>query len=58
MFLGYYIAYTAYLLMGAMGHEVLPVFSTTMLSFVFPISILTVALALFRSRVGSAGGAR
>jgi cation:H+ antiporter len=40
-FLGYYSAYLAYLFLEATQHEVLPAFSLIMLTFVVPISAIT-----------------
>lgn len=42
VFLGYYIAYSAYLLLRAAEHDALEPFSSVMLSFVVPITVLTV----------------
>lgn len=44
LFLGYYVAYTAYLVMGATQHEGLSTFSFVMGAFVIPISALTLAI--------------
>ena len=54
LFLGYYGAYTAYLLLRAVHHRTLPVFSTIMLAFVIPLTVLTlliIALRTLRSRL-------
>lgn len=42
LFLGYYVAYTAYLLLDAAGHDALAPFSTVMLGFVVPLTVLTI----------------
>ncbi len=42
LFLGYYIAYTLYLILAATEHEALPRFSAVMLEFVIPITVLTI----------------
>lgn len=48
LFVGLYVAYTAYLLMNATDHERLPAYSAVMLWFVLPaIGIALVALAVF-----------
>ncbi|WP_435102065.1 calcium/sodium antiporter [Arhodomonas sp. AD133] len=39
--LGYYIAYTAYLIMAAAQHDALPAFSAVMLYFVAPLTAIT-----------------
>jgi cation:H+ antiporter len=46
LFLGYYIAYAAYLILGATGHDALPAFSAVMLKFVLPLTVITL-LVLF-----------
>ena len=48
VFLAYYGAYLAYLVMASSQHDALPVFSRTMLLFVAPITLLTVAVAATR----------
>jgi cation:H+ antiporter len=55
MFLVYYVAYTAYLILAATQHDALPVFSTTMLFFVVPLTLITFASLSWRAvRRGSA----
>jgi cation:H+ antiporter len=49
IFVGYYGAYTAYLILAAQQHDALPMFSATMLYFVVPITVLTLAIALYRA---------
>ncbi len=48
VFLGYYIAYTAYLVLDATGHRALPQYSAIMLQFVLPLTILTLLIFLVR----------
>ena len=48
VFLGFYIAYVAYLLLGAQQHDVLPVFSSVMLSFVVPLTVVTLVVVVIR----------
>ncbi len=48
LFLGYYVAYTTYLLLMAAGHEGLPIFSTAMLLFVIPLTVITLTVVLIR----------
>lgn len=53
LFLGYYVAYTTFLLLNAAGHDALPVFSQAMMLFVVPltvISLLVVTVRAWRSR--------
>jgi len=49
VFLGYYVAYTAYLLLDATGHDALPAFSVIMLYFVLPITAVTLTVVAVRS---------
>ncbi len=44
LLLGYYLAYTAYLILYATQHDMLPVFSMAMLYFVLPLTALTLAI--------------
>lgn len=47
IFVGYYLAYAAYLILAAQQHDALAGFSNVMLSFVIPLTIVTfVALAI------------
>lgn len=48
VFLGYYIAYTVYLILSASQHSSLPLFSQTMMWFVVPITVLTLAIVSYR----------
>jgi cation:H+ antiporter len=48
VFLGYYVAYTAYLVLAAQHHEDLPLLSATMLYFVVPLTLITLAVGLHR----------
>jgi cation:H+ antiporter len=41
LFLGYYAAYTAYLILDATGHDALGAYSTVMLVFVLPLTAVT-----------------
>jgi cation:H+ antiporter len=55
LFLGYYVAYTLYLVLNATHHDTLPLFNTVMLLFVLPltaITLLVVALRAWRSGDG------
>ncbi len=49
LFLGYYAAYIAYLVLDALGHRLLPLFSTAMLVFVLPLTAITLALVSWRA---------
>lgn len=48
LFLGYYVAYTAYLILAANDHDALPAFSTAMMYFVVPLTVITLGIVLFR----------
>ena len=50
VFLGYYTAYTAYLILMSQQHAALPVFSNVMLVFVVPITIVTMLVLMMRAR--------
>ena len=53
---GYYVAYTIYLVLDAVGHDALPTFSAVMLLFVVPLTILTLAVVVVRqTRLNRAG---
>ena len=49
VFLGYYIAYTAYLLLDAAGHDALPAFSLAMAQFVLPLTAITLGIVVMRA---------
>jgi cation:H+ antiporter len=57
VFLGYYAAYVAYLILAAQQHAALPAFSGVMMSFVVPITIVTLVVTMFGRRSGSSGSA-
>ena len=46
VFLGYYVAYTAYLILATQRHEATEAFADAMLWFVLPITLLTLAASL------------
>ncbi len=50
LFLGYYIAYTAYLVLDSQDHDALPTFSTVMMLFVVPITLVTLAVVTVKAR--------
>ena len=58
LFLAYYVAYVAYLILGAQDHDALDEFSAIMLSFVLPITVVTLVAMLIREqkRQDEAGG--
>lgn len=48
VFFGYYIAYVAYLVLAAQQQEVLPVFSSVMMGFVVPLTVVTLVVVVIR----------
>jgi cation:H+ antiporter len=48
LFLGYYAAYTAYLILAAKNHDSLPLFSMIMFWFAIPLTLLTAAIVIYR----------
>ena len=48
MFLGYYVAYTAYLILAATAHAALPMYSQAMMWFVVPLTVITLFIVLWR----------
>lgn len=48
IFVGYYIAYVAYLILASKDHAAIPVFSTVMMSFVIPITVITLIVVMIR----------
>lgn len=53
LFLAYYVAYTAYVVLAASSHDALPAFSAGMAWFVIPLTLATVLVVAWRE-----GGAR
>lgn len=49
LFLGYYIAYTLYLILAASQHTFLPAFSSVMVLFVLPLTALTLLFMAWRA---------
>ncbi|HCO43779.1 MAG TPA: sodium:calcium antiporter [Gammaproteobacteria bacterium] len=49
LFLGYYIAYTAYLLLDGTGHDAAPLFGRVMMGFVVPLTVVTLAVVTVRA---------
>ena len=50
MFLGLYLAYVAYLILGAQHHDMLDEYSMIMMSFVLPLAIVTLVAMLVREQ--------
>lgn len=55
LFLTYYALYVLYLALYATQHEVLPLFSTVMLLFVVPLTVLTLLVLVVRERRAKRG---
>ncbi len=55
IFVGYYIAYVAYLILAARQHAALPMFSAAALGFVVPITIVTLVVVWLRQAKGRVG---
>lgn len=49
LFLGYYGAYTVYLILQSTQHDLLPLFSRTMMLFVIPITVVTLTTVTVRA---------
>jgi cation:H+ antiporter len=50
MFLAFYVAYVTYLILGARDHDALDEFSAVMLSFVLPITVVTLVAMVIRDQ--------
>ncbi len=48
LFVGYYVAYVTYLILAAQQHDALPHFSSVMLGFVVPLTVVTLIVMLLR----------
>jgi len=48
IFLGYYVAYVAYLILAAQQHDALQVFSSVMMGFVVPLTVVTLVAVVIR----------
>jgi cation:H+ antiporter len=48
VFVAYYAAYVAYLILAAQQHDALGTFSTAMMSFVVPLTVITLVVVLLR----------
>jgi len=56
LFLGYYVAYVAYLVLDAQGHDALPAYSRIMIGFALPITIVTLVAMLLRDQANQSPG--
>lgn len=48
IFLGYYVAYVAYLILASQNHDALGAYSAVMMSFVVPITVITLVAVMIR----------
>jgi cation:H+ antiporter len=48
VFVAYYAAYVAYLILAAQRHDALPAYSMAMMSFVIPITVITLIVVMLR----------
>lgn len=53
VFLGYYVAYVSYLILAAQSHAALPAFSSVMMGFVVPLTVITLVVVLIRRPAGT-----
>jgi cation:H+ antiporter len=49
LFLGYYAAYTLYVVLHATGHDTVPAYARVMWAFVLPITVVTIAVVTVRA---------
>jgi cation:H+ antiporter len=56
LFLGYYVAYTVYLLLDATGHDALPAYSTVLFEFIVPLTVVTLGVLVVRALRASRAG--
>jgi cation:H+ antiporter len=56
LLLGYYVAYTLYLILAASHHDALPRFSAVMLYFVIPLTLVTLGVVALRELRGRKNG--
>ncbi len=53
MLVGAYVAYVTYLVLAQQQHDVLPAFSTAMMSFVIPIALVAIVATLLRAKTAT-----
>jgi cation:H+ antiporter len=49
LFLGYYAAYTGYLVLATQKHDALPMYNSVMMWFVLPLTAVTLAVVMYRA---------
>ncbi len=52
LFMGYYVAYTLYLVLNATQHDLLPIFNSVMLYFIIPITMVTIGVVVTQELYG------
>ena len=50
IFVAYYVAYVAYLILDAQGHDALPEYSSIMIGFVLPLTVVTLVAMVVRDQ--------
>jgi len=58
LFVGYYVAYVAYLILGAQDHDALDEYSAIMIGFVLPITVVTLVAMLIRNQARQGDSSR
>ena len=54
VFLAYYVAYTAYVVLAAVSHDSLPTFSVVMVSYVLPLTVITLIVSFVNGNAKAA----
>lgn len=55
LLLGYYVAFTLYLIMASTQHDALPVFSNVMMWFVIPITVVIMGIVVWQQVIAARG---
>ena len=50
VFLGYYVSYVAYLILASQEHDAIEAYSNVMMSFVIPMTVITLVAVMIRNR--------
>lgn len=56
LFLGYYSAFTLYLILAATQHETLPIFSNVMMWFVIPLTVVMLGVVVYQQVISGRRG--
>ncbi len=46
LFVGYYVVYTVYLILNATSHAALPMFSSALIGFILPLTVMTLVISI------------